>query len=306
MRRTCVIGARTGKMAPVTDGSGLDATTPQRRLTEAREAGDRQAEGQALHDLGKAELAEGRSDGALNYFREALAIFRDLEELAEQQVVLNDLGNVLRDLGSRNLDQTLTDEAIKCFGEAYNITVQLDPFGSREMAISLINLGLGHYDKRDWDVAMAYFNDAMSLLGQLDDRQLIGVTLTYIGAVQEAKIRFNEAIETLEQSLVIHRELGNSYAEAEALAILGRIYQKSDRFDEVLRCYERSRAIYREHGDRYNEARIDVNIGMALVSLGDKTAARSQYLRALDVFETMNAPEAANVHALLNTLKAFS
>ena len=205
------------------------------------------ADASVLWKLGRDSRNQDHLKEAISYFEQALAGFRQLGKLAEQQEVLDDLGNVYRDYGTVQLSDELREKGIACFRESLSIAQRLDDRSGQ--AVSLGNLGLGYYSLRDLDRAIAFLEQSAAMFRELGDRAQFGRTLAYLGRAQEkAEGRGEEGMDTLRQSVTILREEGDPYAVAEALDGLGRAYRARGRYGEAADCFEQRRTIYQELG----------------------------------------------------------
>lgn len=202
--------------------------------------------------------------------------------------------------------------------------------------ISTLNgLGVAHWELRQFDEALNYYNQALALCRESDDPWGEGRTLNNIGDVHWSLGRFDEAHDCYVQSLTLRQETGDRWGEAntlhnlsdnyrdlrrldealdcyrQALAVwreigdrwgegatlngLGSVYQTLGRFDEALNCYQRSLGLRGETGDRWGEADTLNRIGEVLSSTGRPDAARKFFQQALAIFNDLGAPKAAEI-----------
>jgi tetratricopeptide (TPR) repeat protein len=205
------------------------------------------ADASALWKLGRASRDQDHLKEAIGYFEQALAGFRQLGKLEEQEEVLDDLGNVYRDYGTVQRSNELREKGIVCFQESLSIAQRL---GDRSgQAVSLGNIGLGYYSLGDLDRAVTFLEQSAAMFRELGERAQFGRTLAYLGRAQGKAVgRGDEGVDTLRQSITILREVGDRYAEAEALDGLGRAYRDRGRYGEAQDCFEQRRTIYQELG----------------------------------------------------------
>jgi DNA-binding CsgD family transcriptional regulator/tetratricopeptide (TPR) repeat protein len=188
-------------------------------LVAARAAGDRQAEWQALLDLGF--LWSGRAyDRTRAYFAEALELARTLDDPLALARSLNRVGNW-------HLNREQTAEAGRCHREALAIFERLGD--RRGVAETLDLLGLVEYMQGDLVDAIGHNNRAIALFRELDDRA--GLTsalahpaagmLTYHSAAAPTLPEFApQAIRKFEEAIQIAQELGWRASEAFGRAVL--------------------------------------------------------------------------------------
>ena len=90
--------------------------------------------------------------------------------------------------------------------------------------------------------------------------------------------RWQDALEKLEQALILYREIGDRRGEALTLKGFGTIADNLGQYPQALEYYNQAILISREVGDRAGEGGILNNIGSVYRDLG-------QYLQALDYYD---------------------
>ncbi len=188
-------------------------------LEAARAEADRQAEWQALLDLGF--LWAGRAyDHARAYFAEALELARTLDDPLALARSLNRVGNW-------HLNREQTAEAGRAHREALAIFEQLGD--RRGVAQTLDLLGLVEYMQGKLVDAVDHNNSAVALFRELDDRAGLTSALaqpsagmpTYHSAAAPARPDFvPHALGKLEEAIQIAQELGWRASEAFGRAVL--------------------------------------------------------------------------------------
>jgi tetratricopeptide (TPR) repeat protein len=84
-----------------------------------------------------------------------------------------------------------------------------------------------------------------------------------------------------------------------ALDTLGQIHQARGRADQALSCFEQSWAARRLAGDQHGEAVALQHLGGARRSVGDLSGAQEAWWQALEIYDALNSPAAAEVRAAL-------
>ncbi|MAG93532.1 MAG: hypothetical protein CMJ48_07265, partial [Planctomycetaceae bacterium] len=110
------------------------------------------------------------------------------------------------------------------------------------------------------------------------DEQSRGTTLNNISQIYGARGKYDRALEYLEQSLAIQREIDDRSGEGTTLNNISQIYKARGDYERALDCLEQSLAIFREVGDRSRE-------GTALNNLATTAHAQGDYERALEYLE---------------------
>ena len=83
--------------------------------------------------------------------------------------------------------------------------------------------------------------------------------------------RYTEALEKLQQALVIFREIKDRQGEAEILTGIGTIYSSIGKPQEALTYLKNSLSLRKEVGDRAGEATTLNNIGLVYAKIGQPT-----------------------------------
>ncbi|MBO0723438.1 MAG: tetratricopeptide repeat protein, partial [Blastocatellia bacterium] len=97
-----------------------------------------------------------------------------------------------------------------------------------------------------------------------------------LGEMQKAMDNFNE-------SLMIRREIGDHYHEANSLNNIGNLYYILGEKQKALEYFNEALPIFRTAGDRRNEAIMLNNIGQMYYSLGETQKAMETYNQALPI-----------------------
>ena len=189
-------------------------------LQMAQEAGDRQAEWQALMDLGFLWAQRGYAQAG-SYYQQALALARCLEDPLTLAHSLNRLGN-----WHLNIEQPR--EALRYHREALTLFQQTHDAPGIAQTCDL--LGMASILGGDLLQGTAHCQQAVALFRELDDRQGLTSSLATVvwacgGYETETMVppavSFAEARSLGEQALKIAREIGQRSAEIYALCALG-------------------------------------------------------------------------------------
>ncbi|MFB6614696.1 tetratricopeptide repeat protein [Streptomyces sp. NPDC056367] len=106
-----------------------------------------------------------------------------------------------------------------------------------------------------------------------------------------------QALDMCAKSIALLEELGDRRGQALAWGTLGSIHQDMGRHADAADCYERSAEGCREVGDASNEADSLTHLGENHLAVGDPQAARQAWLRALELLDGLDHPDAETVRA---------
>jgi tetratricopeptide (TPR) repeat protein len=200
-------------------------------LESARDAGFLREEWRALLDLGKLWAARNYQKTS-EYFHEALAIARRLEDPVA-------LGRSLNRLGNWHVNAAQPQEGIRYHLEAKTIFEDLQ--NQRGQADTLDLLGMASAMSGDIVASRAYYTDAIAQFERLDDRfgLVSSLTTRALGApVYQPRYCFpaqplDGALSEGEQALKMAREIDWKAGEAYGASTLAQIYGAMGRFSEA-------------------------------------------------------------------------
>ncbi len=120
-------------------------------------------------------------------------------------------------------------------------------------AESLNELGGIHYNRREFDRALLYFEEALQIYQNLDDVYGQGEELNNIGICYYQQTGYQKAIQTWKQALTLQRRVKNLDQQALLLNNLGGAYQQLGELEEAVVYYEKSKNL-REELNNWEEA----------------------------------------------------
>ncbi|HEV2373896.1 MAG TPA: tetratricopeptide repeat protein, partial [Streptosporangiaceae bacterium] len=97
------------------------------------------------------------------------------------------------------------------------------------------------------------------------------------------------------------RALGQLEIEAHALKNLGMTHRALGQFSQATHYYQQAVGVHRQHGDRREEAIILRALGELLREAGQPAPGDRSLHQALNLFEALGAPEAAELREQLAT-----
>ncbi|MFO7537376.1 MAG: tetratricopeptide repeat protein [Chloroflexota bacterium] len=131
--------------------------------------------------------------------------------------------------------------------------------------------------------AREYYEQALALAHDLDDRHGESQALRSLGAVARNLAEYEAAQAYYQQGLIINQELGDRYGQGSTLNSLGDVSYYLGHFSEALTYYEQSLAISRDIGDRRGEAIALNNLGTFYDGMGQYETAQRFHEQALQL-----------------------
>lgn len=234
-----------------------------------------------LHATGNLTRNQGDYQQARAYYREALALRRELNDKRDLVASLHGLGNVAYDLGDYHEAVPILEEALALWqelGNEWGVALEHLVLGeiawcqaNYQRAMSLLQEGLILYEKQKdlWGIAMVHINigqiwrdqgdyekailslkRGLALLSEIGHKRGIGLALTYIASVEILREQYIEAASLLNESLVLFREQGEKWGTAHIFAYLGQIFTYENNYEIAESNFVESVKLYQETGDK--------------------------------------------------------
>jgi len=125
-------------------------------------------------------------------------------------------------------------------------------------------------------------------LGQtVEDKKAQADRFLQDGLVEYNRGHFFQAISCFEHALLLYREIGNAWGEADCLGNLGLCYKAQASYERAISYHERSLRICQETGYRLGEANCLANIGLCRHLLAEDQQAVDSLSQALLIFSEL-------------------
>jgi CHAT domain-containing protein/Tfp pilus assembly protein PilF len=251
-------------------------------LPNVQDASGRAGEASTLDNLGRTYSEMGQNREALEYFNQALPIWRSEGERGGEALTLNDMGRSYADLGQKR-------ESLDVYNQAL---VVWRAVGNRQgEALTLNNIGRLYRDLEQHKTALDYYNQALPIWREVANRNGEALALNDIGRAYADLGRHHEALKYFDQALPVWHETGSRRGEAASLNNAGRCWSELGEAAKALDLDTRALAIWREVEDRRGEALALATIGWVHSGAKDPEKARSSYLAALSLAKAAGDPE---------------
>ena len=263
----------------------------------------------------------GDKEQALDYFNQALPLFRAVGDRKNEATTLGYIGNVYSALGEQQqaLDY-YNNQALPLFravgdraGEAAtlnSIGLVYSGLGDKQLALdyynqalhlsraegdrageaaTLNNIGHVYFDLGDKQLALDYYNQALPLFRAEGNRAGEATTLVGIGNFYSALGDKEQALDYYNQALHLSRAVSNRVGEATTLNNIGFVYSALGDKEQALDYFNQARPLFRAVGDREGEATTLGNLALLYRQQGDLTAALKHIDAAIALIEYMRA-----------------
>ncbi|MCO5191024.1 MAG: tetratricopeptide repeat protein [Anaerolineae bacterium] len=155
-------------------------------------------------------------------------------------------------------------------------------------ATVLHQLGIVAQAQRQWDSAEAYYQQALTIFREFNDRHPQATVLHQLGMVAQAQRQWDAAEAYYQQALTIYREFNDRYSQASTLHQLGRVAEEQRQWDSAEAYYQQALTIKREFNDRYEQAGTLHQLGSVAEAQRQWDAAEAYYQQALTIYREFN------------------
>lgn len=223
-------------------------TTHGIALASSRQVGDRHGEAWVLANIGMV-LSQQRDDQATGYFKDAMAIHRDIGDPAGQARDAINLAYHYRLMGRH-------EEAAAALLEVLELRIG-HRYGE---SIALCNLGEAYLELKRHDDAIARSQEALALAREIGAARIEGYALYNLGRVDLDVGRADQGAELLGAALSLHRAAGDMYGEAQDLEYIGIARADEGRGAEARDAWARSHALFEALGEDARAAQIGTHL----------------------------------------------
>lgn len=135
----------------------------------------------------------------------------------------------------------------------------------------------------DYAAARSLYEQSLAIHRDLGDLRGIADSLSNLGLVGFHRGEYTSALSSLEEAVAIQRELGDRHAMAFSLNVMGMVTMAQADYPRARRLLEESLAIRRETGNRHGMAATLNNLGNLATCQGDYARARTLHEEGLAI-----------------------
>ncbi|XHX81176.1 MAG: tetratricopeptide repeat protein [Stenomitos frigidus ULC029] len=256
----------------------------QQSLEIKREIGDRGDEANLLNSLAGAYHSSGEYQRTIECYQQSLEITREIGDRRGEINLLIFLGDAYHSSGEyqRTIEYQQALEIAREIGDR------------RAEAESLGSLGRAYNDMFGAQKAVEYLQQSLKITREMGDRRAEGMLLLDLTTTYRWLKEYQRLIDCRQQILEIIREMGDRRAEGVALAELAHEYHSLGEYQQAIDCYQQSSEIAHEIGNRHNEevslyrkGSALIDMGYALLQIGQRSDALQRFQQALGLFEDL-------------------
>ena len=266
----------------------LSVEYQKRCLSNAKEVGDKKAEGDACGMIGCAYDALGNSQQAIRFYIEELSIAKANADRDRE-------GRAYGHLGCANLRLRKYEEAKKKFDQQLSLA-------EGRSSDACANLGNLYQLLGDYKKAKEYYERSLLIAKEVFDNAGEGRAYSGLGVVNHLEENFQKATEYHTNDISIARQMGNSVQEGRARCNLGNVYVSLGNFQKALECYQSSVNIFDNVRARLH-CEDTWKISFRELWRDPYILWWSTSLRLQKIVQALNAAEKGRAQALVDNLK---
>ena len=149
-------------------------------------------------------------------------------------------------------------------------------------------LGIVAWRRDNYPTALKFFNKALDLAEEINDKELIAKAINGIGTVNASISDYPKALDYFTKALNIYEELANKNGIANNLGNIGNVYENLSDYPKALEYLAKALTIYEELGSKYGIAKNLLNIGTVYQNISEYPKALEYYAKALVINEELN------------------
>lgn len=266
-------------------------------LTQNSEAEERIIAAVYLNQQAADALQKGDPKTALEFYQQALAVFRQFKAQGGEINSLNGIGNVYLTLAE-------TDQALEFFQQALTIAQSLDKTRNLPIVIEAYTLQYlteAYLQKRQFDQALKTSEQALRIFQVLLNanegertslQNSIKLTLSQQGALAFKLGNYPKSWEFYQKSLPLYRQGDDKIGEAQTLNNIGVVYANLNQYQNALNSYQQALTLIRTlccyKGD---EAAILNNISSLYFSLNQPIQALEYAQQASAIYQYLRGEQ---------------
>lgn len=227
-----------------------------------------------LSDIGYCFYEMEVNELAVNYYQDALKIFKEKENIEEISTQLNNLGTVYFNWGNYNL-------AIEYFSQT--LTYDLERSDSSALSTSYNNIGKVYESWGHYDLAIEHYNNSISYLSPGGNQARKAIRLSNIGTTYYKKGDLDKALEFINAALEIDNQLKNPFKIAVRYNELSNIYFAKDDYEKAIKFNKEALDIFQKLNSRESLAIVLKDLGHIYLEQRKYKLAEQYFLQSIEL-----------------------
>jgi tetratricopeptide (TPR) repeat protein len=263
----------------------------EQALSMWRESGDRAEEVRTLESLGNLYRDYGKSEKAIESLSRAL-------ELAQAQRLDTDRAAILRAIATVHSRNRNAATALDLATQALEVSRSTsDRHGEAE---AMLLRGDVYYFTGEFDKAVDAYNQARAIWEDIHYVRGQAQSLLYLAFVDSDRNEFSQAFARGQKARSLFESAGDEIGVARSSALLGHVLSSTGHKQEALDLFARARSVLIDSGDLASQANLLNSIARVYADLGDYDSAIPFSKPALEIYLTLDdhVAEAATLEAM--------
>ncbi len=151
-------------------------------------------------------------------------------------------------------------------------------------AVTYHNLGIVAQEQRQYEQAEQYYQNALRIKIEFDDRYSQASTYHQLGIVAQEQRQYEQAEQYYQNALRIKIEFDDRYSQASTYHQLGRVAQEQRQYEQAEQYYQNALRIKIEFDDRYSQASTYHQLGRVAQEQRQYEQAEQYYQNALKIY----------------------
>ena len=202
----------------------------------------------------------GEYDDAYFYFTQSYRIASVIKDTLRMLIALHNVGRVFKELGQ--YDQALDHLQL-------SLKMSQEHHDAEGIAYALHEIGDVMLRKNQYDSALTFLMDALGKVRSMHIDEIHPQVLANIGSVYLSKNDFSKALTYYDSAYTLHAKTNNRYGMAEIELGRGIVFIKQKKYNEALDKIEKSLVIARELNARVLEIRSFYQLSVLWETKGD-------------------------------------
>lgn len=186
---------------------------------------------------------QGDFDNALNFYKKALAVCKQINGEASNEVI-----DIYNNIATVYQGMDRVDKALEIYCTVIEMNDERLKDNSPNMATTYSNIATIYRQRREYDKALKLYHKALMILKEIfkEGHPSIAATYSNIAFVYRKLERYAEALEYNYQALIINEKiLGSEHPDTAALYNnIAEIYDLQGKYEEALSLYKRALEVY--------------------------------------------------------------
>lgn len=232
---------------------------------------DKKSRARVLRILGNAQTNLSNNRQALEYYEQALTIYRELG-------LEKGIGSVLNNVGLIRQDEGDYSGALKRFMEASDIFIKINE--QDYLALSYTNIGNLYYTLGRYDKALEYLSKSVRISEMSEDSSNMAMSYNNVGNVYLSLKDYIPAQEFYNKALAINKSLNRIYGLSTSYNNLAMVYEGKGEYKQALEYNRLSIELSRRVNDNEGVILSLINTGNIYISLKEFEQAEVSLMEA--------------------------